>query len=65
MEGNGSVDAGVEPMPTSSVLMASSKHIAAGCRAENLAFINCKKNDPNPEKCLDKGRDVTRCVLSL
>ncbi|KAK9123541.1 hypothetical protein Sjap_013143 [Stephania japonica] len=45
--------------------MASSKHIATKCRSENLAFINCKKKDPNPEKSLEKGREVTRCVLHL
>lgn len=59
------VDASGEPIPTSSVLMAASKHIAVRCRPENVAFLNCKKKDPNPEKCLEKGRQVTRCVLSL
>ncbi|CAK9171693.1 unnamed protein product [Ilex paraguariensis] len=24
-----------------------------------------QKDDPNPEKCLDKGHQVTRCVLRL
>ncbi|KAG1339049.1 NADH dehydrogenase [ubiquinone] 1 alpha subcomplex subunit 8-A [Cocos nucifera] len=62
---SGTVDAAGEPIPTSAVLMAASKHIAVRCRAENMAFINCKKKDPNPEKCLDKGRAVTRCVLNL
>ncbi|KAK9137031.1 hypothetical protein Sjap_007625 [Stephania japonica] len=61
----GVVDESGEPIPTSAVLMASSKHIATKCRSENLAFINCKKKDPNPEKCLEKGREVTRCVLHL
>lgn len=59
------VDAVGEPITTSSVLMASSKHIASKCRSENVAFLKCKKKDPNPEKCLDKGQEVTRCVLSL
>ncbi|PVH32837.1 hypothetical protein PAHAL_9G500600, partial [Panicum hallii] len=59
------VDASGEPIPTSSVLMAASKHIAVRCRPENVAFLNCKKKDPNPDKCLEKGRQVTRCVLSL
>ncbi|GER28311.1 NADH dehydrogenase [ubiquinone] 1 alphasubcomplex subunit 8 [Striga asiatica] len=51
-----SVDASGEPVPTSSLLMAASKHIGSRCRAENVAFLMCKKDDPNPEKCLDKGR---------
>ncbi|XP_030517284.1 NADH dehydrogenase [ubiquinone] 1 alpha subcomplex subunit 8-B-like [Rhodamnia argentea] len=59
------VDAAGEPIPTSAVLMASSKHIAARCRQENVAFLKCKQKDPNPEKCLEKGREVTRCVLHL
>ncbi|XAR54571.1 hypothetical protein NMG60_11029772 [Bertholletia excelsa] len=59
------VDAAGNPIPTSAVLMASSKHIATRCRKENIAFLKCKKDDPNPEKCLDKGQQVTRCVLNL
>ncbi|KAI8023647.1 NADH dehydrogenase [ubiquinone] 1 alpha subcomplex subunit 8-B [Camellia lanceoleosa] len=59
------VDPAGEPIPTSAVLMSSAKHIASRCRNENLAFLKCKKDDPNPEKCLDKGEQVTRCVLSL
>ncbi|THU60119.1 hypothetical protein C4D60_Mb07t09260 [Musa balbisiana] len=62
---SGSVDAAGEPIPTSAVLMAAAKHIATRCRAENVAFIKCKKKDPNPEKCLDKGRHVTSCVLNV
>ncbi|PKA66900.1 NADH dehydrogenase [ubiquinone] 1 alpha subcomplex subunit 8-A [Apostasia shenzhenica] len=59
------VDPSGNPIPTSAVLMAASKHLAVKCRSENLAFIKCKKKDPNPEKCLDKGREVTHCVLNL
>ncbi|MCD7450465.1 hypothetical protein HAX54_006535 [Datura stramonium] len=54
------VDATGNPIPTS-----ASKHIETRCRSENMAFLRCKKLDPNPEKCLDKGREVTRCVLGL
>eukprot|EP00262_Sarcandra_glabra_P005203 TRINITY_DN16555_c1_g1_i1.p1 TRINITY_DN16555_c1_g1~~TRINITY_DN16555_c1_g1_i1.p1 ORF type:complete len:108 (+),score=6.96 TRINITY_DN16555_c1_g1_i1:299-622(+) len=59
------IDAAGEPIPTSAVLMAASKHIAVKCRSENMAFIQCKKKDPNPEKCLHKGQEVTQCVLTL
>ncbi|KAH1256234.1 NADH dehydrogenase [ubiquinone] 1 alpha subcomplex subunit 8-B [Glycine max] len=58
-------DASGNPIPTSAVLMASSKHIGIRCHSENLEFLKCKKKDQNPENCLDKGRDVTRCVLGL
>ncbi|CAI0466591.1 unnamed protein product [Linum tenue] len=60
-----SVDEAGNPIPTSAVLMSASKHIGKRCYSENLEFIKCKQQDPNPEKCLDKGRQVTRCVLGL
>ncbi|KAL5712752.1 hypothetical protein ACHQM5_014892 [Ranunculus cassubicifolius] len=59
------IDAVGEPVPTSAVLMASSKHIASRCRGANMAFLQCKKKDGNPEKCLEEGRQVTNCVLNL
>ncbi|GAB2221434.1 hypothetical protein Droror1_Dr00012612 [Drosera rotundifolia] len=59
------VDAVGNPIPTSASLMASSKHIGLRCSGENAAFLRCKKKDPNPEKCLDKGQEVTRCVFGL
>lgn len=59
------VDAAGDPIPTSAVLTAAAKHIQFRCQEENVAFLKCKKKDPNPEKCLDQGRQVTRCVLSL
>ncbi|RXI00313.1 hypothetical protein DVH24_037861 [Malus domestica] len=59
------VDPAGDPIPTSAVLTAAAKHIQFNCQAENVAFLKCKKKDPNPEKCLDKGRQVTRCVLTL
>ncbi|KAK4365309.1 hypothetical protein RND71_016667 [Anisodus tanguticus] len=59
------VDGVGNPIPTSAVLMSASKHIDIRCRSENVAYLKCKKDDPNPEKCLQKGQQVTRCVLSL
>ena len=59
------VDATGNPIPTSAVLTTASKHIATRCFSENVEFLKCKKKDPNPEKCLDKGQQVTRCVLGL
>eukprot|EP00250_Pteridium_aquilinum_P027089 c3417_g1_i1 orf=386-718(-) len=53
------------PITTSAVLMTASKHISASCRAQNKAFLDCKRADPNPEKCVHRGLDVTRCTLSL
>jgi NADH dehydrogenase (ubiquinone) 1 alpha subcomplex subunit 8 len=53
------------PITTSAVLMAASKHIASKCGAHNRAFLDCKRNDPDPERCLRQGQDVTGCVISL
>ncbi|KAH7295580.1 hypothetical protein KP509_27G055400 [Ceratopteris richardii] len=53
------------PVTTSSVLMSANKHFAHFCRAQNKAFLDCKRADPNPEKCLHKGLDVTSCTLSV
>ncbi|KAK1577354.1 hypothetical protein Q3G72_020980 [Acer saccharum] len=48
------VDAEGDPIPSLAVLTTVSKHIATRCQSENIAFLKCKKKDPNPEKCLDK-----------
>ncbi|GJS57700.1 NADH dehydrogenase [ubiquinone] 1 alpha subcomplex subunit 8-B-like protein [Tanacetum coccineum] len=58
-------DVGGEPIPTSAVLMSASKHIATRCRGENVAFLKCKKDDPNPEKCLEKGRQAYDMCVKL
>ncbi|KAK9756419.1 hypothetical protein RND81_01G095700 [Saponaria officinalis] len=49
-------------VPTS-MLIATSKQIGFRCCEEIVAFLKYKKKDPNPEKCRDKGREVTRCVF--
>lgn len=54
-----------ERLPASAVLMAISKHIAIRCREQNVKFMECKKGDRNPEKCLAEGDEVTGCVLGL
>lgn len=53
------------PPPTSSVLLAISKHIAAQCGKQNRAFLECKGRDRNPEACLKEGDAVTACVVDL
>ena len=47
------------------MLMAANKHIAARCAEQNAAFMKCKREDPNPEVCLEKGAAVTGCVVNL
>lgn len=51
--------------PTSAVLMSVSKHIAVRCQKVNKAYMDCKANDANPEKCLREGVAVTSCVLDM
>eukprot|EP00243_Klebsormidium_subtile_P004694 TRINITY_DN18847_c0_g1_i1.p1 TRINITY_DN18847_c0_g1~~TRINITY_DN18847_c0_g1_i1.p1 ORF type:complete len:103 (+),score=11.52 TRINITY_DN18847_c0_g1_i1:378-686(+) len=53
------------PVATSAVLMSAAKHIGKHCARENRAFLDCKRADENPESCLDKGEQVSRCVVSL
>ena len=53
------------PVPTSSVLFAAWTHISTKCATQNKAFLECKKNDQNPEKCLAAGDEVSGCVLSV
>ncbi|CAH1449761.1 unnamed protein product [Lactuca virosa] len=57
------IDAVREPIPTSAA--TASKHIETRCRGENIAFLKCKKDNPNPEICLEKGRQVSCYVMSL
>jgi NADH dehydrogenase (ubiquinone) 1 alpha subcomplex subunit 8 len=47
------------------VLTSISKHIAVSCAKENAAFIECKRQDRNPEVCLEQGAAVTTCVADL
>ncbi|GMH45170.1 hypothetical protein BSKO_13127 [Bryopsis sp. KO-2023] len=54
-----------ERLPASAVLMAISKHIAIRCRDQNKAFMDCKKLDRNPEKCLAEGDAVTSCAVGI
>ncbi len=47
---------------TSDVLWAASKLIGRECASENLNFLECKKEDPNPQACVNAGKGVTQCV---
>jgi len=54
-----------ESLPVSAVLMSVAKHVAVRCGKENKEFMDCKGEDRDPEKCLEQGRKVTRCVMDL
>merc|ERR1711865_1095446 len=43
------------------------KHPPCGvhCRAQNIAFMECKSRDSHPAACLKQGEQVTKCALAL
>eukprot|EP01084_Bolivina_argentea_P209478 356813_1 len=47
---------------TSDMLWAASKLIGRECASANLRFLECKKENPNPQACLEAGKGVTQCV---
>mmetsp|Transcript_34287 Transcript_34287/g.61195 ORF Transcript_34287/g.61195 Transcript_34287/m.61195 type:complete len:102 (-) Transcript_34287:90-395(-) len=53
------------PLPTSAVLTSIAKHIAVNCKSENRAFMECKKENRDPEACLAVGESVTKCTVAL
>lgn len=54
-----------EALPTSAVVMSIAKHIAIRCHDQNVAFMQCKKADRNPETCLKEGNAVSGCVIDI
>eukprot|EP00898_Chlorokybus_atmophyticus_P004090 jgi/Chlat1/4682/Chrsp3S05619 len=50
---------------TGPVLLSLAKHTAKVCAAQNTAFVDCKRADADPAKCLQQGTAVTSCLLSL
>ena len=51
--------------PTSSVLFAVHKHLQGRCASKTSAFLACKKNDQDPEKCLKEGAAMTGCLVEV
>ena len=49
---------------TSASLYAAAKIIAPECQNANAAFVVCKKENPDPAKCVQQGEKVTACVLA-
>ena len=50
---------------TSEVLLAAYTFIGVSCKAQNVAFLECKKADRNPEACLGPGEAVATCVQGV
>merc|ERR1711865_367101 len=49
----------------SNTLHAASAQIGVHCRAQNIAFMECKSRDSHPAACLKQGEEVTKCALAL
>lgn len=46
-------------------LTAAAFWIGKSCDRENLEFIKCKAQSPDPSVCLNQGRAVTACAQNL
>ena len=46
---------------TSAVLTAGASHFANHCKAESDTFMLCRTGDKDPRKCLEEGKNVTKC----
>mmetsp|Transcript_63165 Transcript_63165/g.149677 ORF Transcript_63165/g.149677 Transcript_63165/m.149677 type:complete len:102 (+) Transcript_63165:11-316(+) len=47
------------------VLLAAHRHIAKACLQQNKDFVQCKREDPDPHRCLKQGAAVTSCVARV
>lgn len=50
---------------TSAILTAASFFIGQQCKQQNDEFMKCKKDLADPEKCLAKGIQVSKCVKNM
>ena len=58
-------DEAVAGVPASSMLFAVHKHLQTRCAAKTSAFLACKKQDQDPEKCLKQGAAMTGCLVEV
>ena len=49
--------------PTASVLYGLAKGIQSNCGTLSRDFMRCKKADLDPKACLEKGAELTKCVM--
>ena len=50
---------------TSAVLMAGAHHYGIYCQERNDAFMQCRMDSKDPRKCIEEGKDVTKCALDF
>ncbi|EDO34349.1 predicted protein, partial [Nematostella vectensis] len=48
---------------TSSVLMGAAHHLGQYCDKEFKTFMGCRYETKDPRKCIEEGKEVTRCAL--
>ena len=50
---------------TSAVLVGGAHHFGAYCSKESDAFMECRIDSKDPRKCLEEGRNVTKCATEF
>lgn len=50
---------------TSSVLMGAAHHLGQYCDKEFKTFMGCRYETKDPRKCLQEGKQVTKCALDF
>lgn len=48
-----------------SALRAGAFHLGKHCEAQNNEFMLCKQELQDPRKCIDEGKQVTKCALDF
>lgn len=50
---------------TSAVLMGAAHHLGQHCEKEFKTFMGCRYDTKDPRKCLEEGKQVTKCALNF
>ncbi len=50
---------------TSAVLLGAAHHFGNHCKKQSEAFMDCRIETKDPRKCLQQGREVTKCALDF
>ncbi|XP_045623799.1 NADH dehydrogenase [ubiquinone] 1 alpha subcomplex subunit 8-like [Procambarus clarkii] len=46
-------------------LKAAAFHLGSVCETQNNEFMLCRKEEKDPRKCINEGKDVTACSLAF
>ena len=50
---------------TSAVLMGGAHHLGQYCDQDFKTFMGCRYGHKDPRKCLEEGKQVTKCALDF